>query len=135
MCAEVYQVLKSVIHGRGLATAVGDEGGFAPDLATNEDALRLIMEAIEKARYRPGEDIAITIDPAASEFRVDGKYMFKAEGVGRNSEEMIELYDKWTQKYPIISMRTASRRTTGTAGRSLRKSSAAGCSSWGTTSS
>jgi len=104
MCAEVYQTLKKVLKSRGMHTAVGDEGGFAPDLATNEDALKLIVEAIEKTGYRPGEDISIAIDPAASEFYKDGRYVFKAEKTGRSSAEMIELYSDWIKMYPIISI-------------------------------
>lgn len=104
MCSEVYQTLKKVIKGKGLSTAVGDEGGFAPNLATNEDALKLIVEAIEKTDYRPGEDVAIALDPAASEFYIDGKYVFRGEKVSRNSEEMITLYSDWISRYPIISL-------------------------------
>lgn len=104
MCAEVYQTLKSVLKGRGMSTAVGDEGGFAPDLATNEDALRLIMESIEKAGYRPGEDVSIALDPASSEFYEDGKYVFKGEKISRTSEEMIALYSDWVSRYPIVSL-------------------------------
>ncbi len=103
-CAEVYQTLKGVMKDKGMNTAVGDEGGFAPDLATNEDALKLIVEAIEKAGYRPGEDVSIALDPASSEFRVDGKYVFAGEKVSRTSEEMIDLYAEWIRKYPIISL-------------------------------
>lgn len=104
MCAEVYQTLKSVIKGRGMSTAVGDEGGFAPDLATNEDALKLIMEAIEKTGYRPGEDVSIALDPAASELYENGVYVFQGEKVRRSSEEMIDMYAQWIDKYPIISL-------------------------------
>ncbi len=104
MCAEVYQTLKTVIKGRGMSTAVGDEGGFAPDLATNEDALKLIVEAIEKTGYKPGEDVSIALDPAASEFYIDGKYVFQGEKVSRSSEEMIALYSEWISKYPIVSL-------------------------------
>ena len=104
MCAEVYQTLKGVIKDRGMSTAVGDEGGFAPDLATNEDALKLIVEAVEKSGYRPGDDISIALDPAASEFYVDGKYVFAGEKVSRSSDEMIDLYADWLRKYPIISL-------------------------------
>jgi len=104
MCAEVYQTLKSVLKGRGMSTAVGDEGGFAPDLATNEDALRLIMESIEKAGYRPGEDVSIALDPASSEFYEDGKYVFKGEKISRTSGEMIALYADWVSRYPIVSL-------------------------------
>ena len=104
MCAEVYQTLKRVIKDKGLNTAVGDEGGFAPDLATNEDALKLILEAIERTGYRPGEDMAIALDPAASEFYIDGKYVFEGEKVSRTSEEMIALYSEWIGRYPILSL-------------------------------
>lgn len=104
MCAEVYQTLKNVVKSKGMSTAVGDEGGFAPDLATNEEALKLIVEAIEKAGYRPGEDVFIALDPASSEFYIDGKYVFKGEKVSRTSEEMIALYSEWIGKYPIISI-------------------------------
>jgi enolase len=104
MCAEVYQTLKNVIKNRGMSTAVGDEGGFAPDLATNEDALKLIVEAIEKTGYKPGEDVSIALDPAASEFYMDGKYVFQGEKVSRSSGEMIDLYSEWISKYPIVSI-------------------------------
>lgn len=104
MCAEVYQMLKAVIRGRGMSTGVGDEGGFAPNLATNEDALRLIVEAIEKAGYRPGEDISIALDPASSEFYADEHYVFRDENISRGSEEMIALYSDWVGRYPIISL-------------------------------
>lgn len=104
MCSEVYQTLKSVLKSRGLSTSVGDEGGFAPNLSTNEDALKLLIEAIEKTDYRPGEDVAIAIDPAASEFYNDGKYVFEGEKVSRTSREMVDLYSEWINKYPIISI-------------------------------
>ncbi|AST58272.1 enolase [Thermoanaerobacterium thermosaccharolyticum] len=104
MCSEVYQTLKNVLKGRGLSTSVGDEGGFAPNLSTNEDALKLLIEAIEKTDYRPGEDVAIAIDPAASEFYIDGKYVFEGEKVSRTSSEMIDLYSEWINKYPIVSI-------------------------------
>ncbi|MEA4971231.1 MAG: phosphopyruvate hydratase [Candidatus Pelethousia sp.] len=104
MSAEVYQTLKSVLKGKGLNTAVGDEGGFAPDLATNEEALKLIVEAIEKAGYKPGAEVAIAIDAAASEFYTKGKYVFQGENKSRTSEEMIALYAEWAERYPIISL-------------------------------
>lgn len=104
MCAEVYQTLKTIIKDKGMSTAVGDEGGFAPDLASNEDALKLIVEAIEKTGYRPGEDVYIALDPAASEFYIDGKYVFQGEKISRSSDEMIALYSEWIGKYPIISL-------------------------------
>ncbi|MGB9846755.1 MAG: phosphopyruvate hydratase, partial [Desulfotomaculales bacterium] len=86
MGAEVYHNLKKVLKNRGLSAAVGDEGGFAPNLASHEEALELIMQAIEAAKYRPGEDIFLALDPAASEFYKDGKYVFAAEGVSRSAE-------------------------------------------------
>ena len=106
VCAEVYHTLKSVIHKRGMSTGVGDEGGFAPDLATNEDALRLIMEAIEKAGYKPGEDMAIALDIASSELydEKEGNYVFAGEKVTRTSGDMISMYADWLEKYPIVSI-------------------------------
>lgn len=104
MCAEVYQTLKKVLKENGMSTAVGDEGGFAPNLSTNEDALKLIVEAIKKAGYTPREDISIALDPAASEFYKDGKYIFEGEKISRTSDEMINLYSEWIKKYPIISI-------------------------------
>ena len=118
MGAEVYHTLKSVTKAGGMSTAVGDEGGFAPDLATNEDALRLIMEAIEKAGYTPGEDIAIALDIASSELysEDEGKYVFDGEKVSRTSDEMIGLYGEWLEKYPIVSIEDGLAEVTGTAG-------------------
>jgi enolase len=104
MCSEIYQTLKNVIKSKGMSTAVGDEGGFAPNLATNEDALKLIVEAIAKTGYRPGEDASIAIDPAASEFYKDGNYVFEGEKISRNSAEMITLYADWIKRYPIVSI-------------------------------
>ncbi|MFA7098724.1 MAG: phosphopyruvate hydratase [Eubacteriales bacterium] len=104
ICAEVYQTLKGVLKASGLSTAVGDEGGFAPDLATNEDALKLIVEAIKKAGYTPGKEVAIALDPASTEFFKDGRYVFEGEGVSRDSAGMVDLYDEWTRKYPIVSI-------------------------------
>ena len=104
MCAEVYQTLRTVISGRGLNTGVGDEGGFAPNLTTNEEALRLIVEAIEKAGFRPGEDVSIALDPASSEFHADGKYVFRDEQISRSSQEMVALYADWAARYPIVSL-------------------------------
>jgi enolase len=102
MCSEVYQTLKQVIKSRGMGTAVGDEGGFAPNLATNEDALVLIVEAIEKSNYRPGRDVSIALDPAASEFYKEGKYVLEGEKI--TSGDMISLYSAWIGKYPIVSI-------------------------------
>ncbi len=105
MGAEVFHNLKKVLSGRGMVTSVGDEGGFAPNLATNEEALQVICEAIEKAGYTPGDDVAIAMDAAASEFYRDGSYVFhKSDGKSRSVEDMIELYSSWVDKYPIVSI-------------------------------
>ena len=106
MGAEVFHSLKAVLKGRGLSTAVGDEGGFAPNLATNEEAIRVILEAVEKAGYRPGEDIQIALDVAASGMydAASGKYDMKGEGVVRSAREMIRYYQMLVDKYPIISI-------------------------------
>ncbi|RCW45682.1 MULTISPECIES: phosphopyruvate hydratase [unclassified Halanaerobium] len=104
MGAEVYHNLKKVLQERGLGTGVGDEGGFAPDLESNEAALEVIVKAIEKAGYISGEDFLIALDPAASEFYEDGKYVLKGEGVEKTSEEMIDFYADLIEKYPIISI-------------------------------
>jgi enolase len=102
---EVFHTLKKVLSDRGLATAVGDEGGFAPDLPSNRAALELIMEAIEKAGYTPGEQIGLAMDPAASEFFADGKYNLTGEGrVGLTSEEMVEIYAGLVEDFPIFSI-------------------------------
>ena len=102
---EVFHTLKKVLHDRGLATAVGDEGGFAPDLPSNRAALELIMEAIDQAGYAPGDQIALAMDPAASEFFADGKYNLTGEGrVGLTSEEMVEIYAGLVDDFPIVSI-------------------------------
>jgi enolase len=100
--AETYHALKSVLKQRGLATAVGDEGGFAPSLGQNRDALDLIIEAIEKAGFRPGADIALAIDAAASEFYSDDAYVF--EGKPHTAEEMAAVYGEWLDAYPLVSL-------------------------------
>jgi enolase len=102
--AEVYHALKGVLKSRGFATGVGDEGGFAPQLPSNEDALKLIVDAIGKAGYRPGEDVAIALDPAASELYKDGKYNLKGEGRSLDAEELVSLYRDWCARYPIVSI-------------------------------
>ncbi|MET1248301.1 MULTISPECIES: phosphopyruvate hydratase [Sporolactobacillus] len=102
--AEVYHALKSVLSAKGHLTAVGDEGGFAPNLKNNEEVLDTILEAIEKAGYKPGVDVKLAIDPASSELFEDGKYNFKGEGVVRTTDEMIEYYTALVEKYPIISI-------------------------------
>ena len=105
MGVEVFHALKKVLSGKKLSTAVGDEGGFAPDLPSNEAALDAVVEAIEKAGYRPGADIAIALDVAASELYQDGGYVFKkGDGSRRSAAEMVELYQGWCKKYPIVSI-------------------------------
>jgi len=104
MGSEVFHTLKSVLSAKGLNTAVGDEGGFAPDLPSNESAITVILEAIEKAGYKAGEDIMIAIDAASSEFYEDGKYNLKSEGKILTSSEFIDVLEDWVDKYPIISI-------------------------------
>ena len=102
--AEVFHTLRGVLTEKGYATAVGDEGGFAPNLNSNDEAVELILFAIEKAGYRPGEDIALALDPAASEFFHDGRYVLAGEGRSLDSEEMIEFWSDWVGRYPIVSI-------------------------------
>jgi len=102
--AEIYHTLKKVIHDRGFSTTVGDEGGFAPSLPTNDAPLQLIMEAIEKAGYRPGEQIMIALDPATTEIYEDGKYHLKREGRSLSSAEMVDYWVDLVNRYPIISL-------------------------------
>lgn len=104
MGAEVYQTLKGILQKRGLSTAVGDEGGFAPNLKSNEEALKLLVEAIEAAGYKPGKDISIALDPASSEFSQKGRYFIEGDKQGMTSEQMIALYADWIEKYPIVSI-------------------------------
>jgi enolase 1/2/3 len=102
--AEVFHNLAKVLKSRGLATTVGDEGGFAPNLSSNEEAIEVILEAIEKAGYKAGEDIYLGMDAAASEYFKDGKYVLAAEGRSFDSAEMIDFLAAWVDKYPIISI-------------------------------
>jgi enolase 1/2/3 len=106
MGAEVFHSLKKVLMKRGLGTGVGDEGGFAPDLKDDEEALKVIIESIEAARYAPGKQVAIALDPAASElYGKDGRYTFKKSGAGTvDASGMIELYRRWLDEYPIVSI-------------------------------
>jgi enolase len=104
MGAEIYHNLKRVLKDRGLNTNVGDEGGFAPSLASNKQAVELILLAIEKAGYKPGKDCFIALDPASSEFYRDGKYVLAREGVSLSNEEMVGYYADWVSSYPIISI-------------------------------
>ena len=103
-CAEVYHTLKSVLKAKGLATGVGDEGGFAPNLGSNEEALQVITEAIEKAGLVVGKDIVFAIDAASSEFYKDGKYHLAGEGKVKTAAEMVEYYAELCEKYPIYSI-------------------------------
>ena len=101
---ETYHVLKKVLHERGLSTAVGDEGGFAPDLASNEEAVQVLIAAIEQAGYTPGDQIAIALDPASSEFFEDGSYVLSGEGRTLSGGEMAEFWADWVTRYPIVSI-------------------------------
>jgi enolase len=105
MGAEVFHALKKVLTKRKLGTGVGDEGGFAPDLASDEEAITLVLEAIESAGYTPGRDIAMALDCAASELQKNGKYTFKkSTGKTLDAAGMVELYTKWLDQYPIVSI-------------------------------
>ncbi len=104
MGAEVFHSLKSVLRSKGLATGVGDEGGFAPDLSSNEEAIKLIIHAIEKAGYKPGEQIGIALDPASTEYFEDGLYKMKGEGKEFTSEGMVDYFADLCGKYPILSI-------------------------------
>ena len=102
---ETFHTLKKLLQKRGLVTSVGDEGGFAPNLKTNDEAVEVIVEAIQAAGYKPGKDIAIALDPAASEFYEDGSYVMKKSDRSRKSPaEMVQLYGEWVKKYPIVSL-------------------------------
>jgi enolase len=102
--AETYHVLKKVLHDRGLATAIGDEGGFAPNLGSNEEAVQLLVEAIEQAGFTPGEDLAIALDAASSEFYASGKYTLAGEGRSLSSDEMVAYLGDLAARYPIVSI-------------------------------
>jgi enolase len=105
MGTEVFHALKKVLVKRKLATGVGDEGGFAPDLRDDEDAIKVILEAIEAAGYAPGKEVALALDCAASELYADGVYTFKKSGAGKkDAEGMIEMYRSWIDEYPIVSI-------------------------------
>ncbi len=102
---EVFHTLKGVLKKRGYNTAVGDEGGFAPSVKSNVEAIELVLEAIQQAGYKPGEEIAIALDPAASEFYQDGKYVFKkSDKSAKSSDEMVKFWAKWAKDYPIVSL-------------------------------
>jgi enolase len=105
MGAEVFHSLKKVLSDRKLVTSVGDEGGFAPDLKGNEEAIQVILEAIENAGYTPGEDVALALDCAASEFYQDGKYVLaKSDGSSLDAGQLTEMYRQWVEKYPLVSI-------------------------------
>jgi enolase len=104
MGVEVFHALKRTLHERGLSTAVGDEGGFAPDLASNEEALKMLVAGIEAAGYRPGEDVAIALDPASSEFYRDGAYVLEHEGRTLSSGELADYWGELAGRYPIVSL-------------------------------
>ncbi len=104
MGAEIFHSLKKVLKGKGLNTAVGDEGGFAPNLQSNEEALQMIMKAIEEAGYSAGKDVFIALDPAASSFYKGGMYELGAEGAKKNAEEMVDYYAAFVERYPIVSI-------------------------------
>lgn len=104
MGTEVYHCLKGVLKDKGLDTNVGDEGGFAPSLSSNQQAIEAILLAIEKAGYKPGEDCFIALDPAASEFYKGGQYVLSREGISLSSNEMVDYYTKWAASYPLISI-------------------------------
>lgn len=102
--AEIFNTLKMLIHKKNMPTTVGDEGGFAPNLANNEEALKLIVQAIDQAGYLPGSDVAIGIDCASSEYYKDGKYHFQSEGMSLTSAQLVDYLASWVDKYPIISI-------------------------------
>ncbi|MGG3839080.1 phosphopyruvate hydratase [Paenibacillus thiaminolyticus] len=104
MGAEIFHNLKSVLKGKGLNTAVGDEGGFAPNLGSNEEAIQIIIEAIEKAGYKPGEEVFLGMDVASTEFYKDGKYTLAGEGKSFTSAEFVDLLASWVEKYPILTI-------------------------------
>src|SRR5262245_57342878 len=101
---EVYQALKATLHDKGYGTGIGDEGGFAPSLKSNEEAIEVILEAIEKAGYKPGKDIHIALDPASTELYEDGHYNLAKEGRKLSSDQMVAFWEDWVEKYPIISL-------------------------------
>jgi enolase len=102
--AETYHTLKKMLHERGLSTAVGDEGGFAPNLASNEDAIRILVEAIGQAGFTPGDDIAIAMDPAMSELFRDGRYHLEGEGKVLGRDELVQYWVRLVETYPIVSI-------------------------------
>ena len=103
--AEIFHALREVLKAEGYSTGVGDEGGFAPSLASNEEALDVVGEAIQNAGYQPGQDVLLALDPATTEFYSDGRYVFhKSDGSERTSEQMVDFWEDWTRRYPIVSI-------------------------------
>ena len=102
--AECFHALRDLLHSKGLGTGQGDEGGFAPDLASNEEAVTLLLEAISRAGYAPGRDVALALDPAASELWSDGTYELRGEGTTLDRDEMVALWERWVAQYPIVSI-------------------------------
>src|SRR5205823_7256254 len=104
MGAEVFHSLKKVLHEKGYATSVGDEGGFAPNLRSNEEALQVIAEAVQRAGYHLGNDIVIALDPASTEFYEKGTYVLEGEKANqrKSSREMVDFYERWVDRYPIL---------------------------------
>jgi enolase len=135
MGAETFHTLKKILHKDGLATSVGDEGGFAPNFASHEQAFKYIMKAIEEAGYEPGSQIALAIDAAASEFYKDGKYHFAGENKILTARELTDYYADLAGKFPLVSIEDGLAEATGTAGKCSPMCWATGCSSWATTSS
>ncbi len=103
-CVEVYHCLKSILHTKGLSTSIGDEGGFAPSLKANNEAIEIILNAIEKTGYKPGHDFYLTIDAASTELYKEGRYVLAKEGKILTSEQMVDFYSKWVKEYPIFSI-------------------------------
>ncbi len=102
--AEIFHTLKDILHDKGLSTAVGDEGGFAPDLESNRDAIELLVAAIERAGYRPGEQVFVALDPAASEFQQGERYVLSGEGSEKTTAQMIDYWREWSERYPVVSI-------------------------------
>lgn len=101
---ETFHALKSVLKAKGYNTNVGDEGGFAPDLKSNEEAVEVLLTAIEKAGYKPGQEIALALDPASSEFYQEGRYVLEADGKSLSGPEMVAYWENWVNQYPIVSI-------------------------------
>jgi len=104
MGAETFHAMKKYLKSKGLSTGVGDEGGFAPDLRSNEEAIEVLLEGITRANYKPGKDVCIAIDAAATEFHANGKYVMKGDNRTLSSDEMVKFWENWVKKYPIVSI-------------------------------